>query len=122
MLEISYSFWSMLKISQTITKDTLQRKNFIGESGFNKLISPFREVIEKRGWNLFCKHKPASFAALVQEFYANLVGKKEKKFYVRGKWIAFDRGAINKTYNLKKLKDGSKFKKIAKRTRIPKYS
>ena len=33
-------------------KDTLQQKNFIGERGFNKLISPFREVIEK--WEGIC--------------------------------------------------------------------
>ena len=51
---------------------------------------------------------------MVQEFYANLVGKKEKKFYVRGKWISLDRGAIDKTYNLKKLKNGSRFKKLKK--------
>ena len=66
-------------------KDTLKQKSFIGERGFYKLIPPFRIVIEKRGWNLFCEHKPAGFAALVQEFYANLVGKKEKTCYVKGK-------------------------------------
>ena len=52
------------------------------------------------GWNLFCEHKPAGFVVLVREFYANLVGKKEKTCYVRGKWISFDRGAIDMTYNL----------------------
>ena len=72
-------------------------------------------MIKKRGWNFFCEHKPASFATLVREFYVNLVGKKEKTYYVRGKWISFDRGAINKTYNLKELKDGSKFKKLQKK-------
>ena len=59
-----------------VMKDTLQQNNFIGERGFNKLISPFREVIEKGGRNLFCEHKPAGFVALVREFYVNLVGKK----------------------------------------------
>ena len=43
-----------------------------------------------------------------------MVGKKKKTVYVRGKWISFDREAINKTYNLKELKDGSKFKKLQK--------
>ena len=97
-----------------VMKDALQQKNFIGERGFNKLISPFREVIEKIGWNLFCEHKPVDFAALVQEFYPNLVGKKEKTYYVKGKWISFERGAINKTYNLKEMKDGAKFKNLQK--------
>ena len=31
-----------------VMKDTLFQKSFIGERGFYKLISPFREVIEKR--------------------------------------------------------------------------
>ena len=43
-----------------------------------------------------------------------MVGKKEKTIYVRGKWISFDREAINKTYNLKELKDEFKFKKLQK--------
>ena len=55
---------------------------------------------------MFCEHKLAC--------YENLVGKKEKTCYVRGKWISFDGGAINKTYNLKELKDGEKFKKLKK--------
>ena len=59
-------------------------KDFIGERGFNKLISPFRELIEKKGWSLLCEHKPAGFAAIVREFYANMVGKKERMCYVRG--------------------------------------
>ena len=77
-----------------------------------KLISLFRDVIEKRGWNLLYEHKPVWFATLVKEFYANMVRKKEKIVYVRGEWISFDREAINKTFNLKELKDGSKFKTL----------
>ena len=87
-------------------------KDFVKERGFVKLISPFREVIEKKRWSLLCKHKPAGFAALVREFYENMVVKQEKTVYVRGKWISFDREAINKTFNLKELKDASKFKKL----------
>ena len=52
-------------VAYVVMKNTLQQKSFIGERGFNKLISPFREVIEKRRWNLFCKHKPVGFASLV---------------------------------------------------------
>ena len=89
-------------------------KDFIGERGFNKLISPFIEVIEKRGWSLLCEHKPAGFAIVVRECFANLVGKKERMCYIRGKWISFDREEINRTYNLKEQKDGSKFKKFLK--------
>ena len=35
-------------VAYVIMKDTLQKKSFIGERRFNKVISPFREVIEKR--------------------------------------------------------------------------
>ena len=31
-------------------------KGFIGERGFSQLISPFKELIEQRGWGKFCKH------------------------------------------------------------------
>ena len=71
-------------------------------------------MIEKRGWSLFCEHKPTGFAAIVRQLYANMMGKKEKSCYVRGKWISFDREAINKTFNLKELKNGSKFKYLQK--------
>ena len=46
-----------------------------------------------------------------------MMGKKEKSCYVRGKWISFDREATKKkkkTYNLKEMKDGFKFKQLRK--------
>ena len=52
-------------------------KDFIGERGFNQLISPFREVIEKKGWSLLCEHKSDGFAPVVREFNASVVHKKE---------------------------------------------
>ena len=92
----------------------MMHKDFIDERGFNKLRSPFREVMEKRRWNLLCEHKPARFVVVVKEFYANIVGKKKKMRYVREKWISFDRKEINKTFNLKEIKNASKFKKLLK--------
>ena len=62
-------------------------RGFIGERGFGKFISPFAEIIEKNGLNLFCTHKPPGFAAVVREFYANMVEKKEDSVYVRGIWV-----------------------------------
>ena len=43
-----------------------------------------------------------------------MMGKKERNCYVKGKWISFDQKEINKTYNMKNVKDGSKFKKLVK--------
>ena len=90
------------------------RKNFIGERGFKQFISPFKEVIEKRGWSLLCEHKSVGYAALVREFYSNMVGQKEKTLYVRGIWISFNSNGINKMLKQSDLKDGSKFKKLQK--------
>ena len=92
----------------------MQHRDFIGERGFNKLISPFQEVIEKKGWNLFYDHKALGFVDLVKEFYANIVGINEKTMYVRDKWISFSRENINQTFNLNERKNGSKFKKLIK--------
>ena len=43
----------------------MRDKGFIRERGFGTFISPFAEIIEKRGWSLFCKHKPPGFATVV---------------------------------------------------------
>ena len=79
-------------------------KDFIGERGCKKLISLFKEVIEKRGWSLLCEHKSTGYVALVREFYSNMVGRKEKTCYVRGKWISFDKDEINKVLKLRDSK------------------
>ena len=92
----------------------MQHRDFIDERGFSRLISPFQEIIEKRGWHLLCEHKAPGFVDVVKEFYANMVGIKEKIVYVRGKWISFNRGNIDQNFNLNKRRNGSKFKKLVK--------
>ena len=37
-----------------VMEKTMLHKDFIGKRGFNHLKSPFREVIEKKGWRLLC--------------------------------------------------------------------
>ena len=49
---------------------------------------------------------------MVKEFYANMVGMKDKAVYVRGKWIPFGREQIDQMYNLQERKNGSKFKRL----------
>ena len=85
---------------------SLKDRGFIFERGFNKLISPFIEILEKRGWQLLGEHKAPGFVALVKVFYANMVGVKGKTVCVRGKWISFNKEKINETFNLKVQKDG----------------
>ena len=62
--EEAYSLW----------KKHYAKKGFIGERGFSQLISPFKELIEQRGWGKFCRHYKTGYAAIVREFYSNLVG------------------------------------------------
>ena len=90
-------------------------KGFISERGFGKLISPFSEIIEKKGWDFFCKHKAPGFAALAREFYSNMVEMKEDSVYVRGVWVPFGNKRINEIFQLKELKHGSKFKKLVEK-------
>ena len=45
----------------------------IRERGFNKWVSPFQELVESKGWLLFCEHKAPGFVDVVKEFYANMV-------------------------------------------------
>ena len=102
--ELAYVTW----------REKLQHRYFIGERGFNKWISSFQEIIEKRGWLLVCENKALGFVDVVKEFYANMVGMKDKTIYIRGKWISFNREQIDQTYNLDERKNGSKFKKLVK--------
>ena len=59
-------------------------------------------------------NKALGFVDVVKEFYANMVGMKDKTIYVIGKGISFSREEIEKTYNLNERKHGSKFKKLVK--------
>ena len=89
-------------------------RGFIVERGFNKLISPFFGMLEKRGWQSLGEHKAPGCAARVKEFFAKMVEKKGKKVHVIGKWIDFSKETINELFNLKVQKDRSKFKKLLK--------
>ena len=81
----AYSFW----------KKNLSYKGFIGERGFGMFISPFIEIIKKRGWSLFYNHKAPGFAAVVREFYSNMIDMREDSFYVKGVWVPMGHERIN---------------------------
>ena len=93
---------------------SLKDRGFIAERGFKRLISPFAEMLENRGWQSLGEHKEPGCAALVKEFFANLVEKEGKKVYVIGHWVDFSKEEINRLFSLRVQKDGSKFKKQLK--------
>ena len=71
-------------------------------------------MLEKRGWQSLGEQKKHGCAVLVKEFFANMVEEEGKKVYVKGQWIDFSKEKINILFNLKVMKDGSKFKKLLK--------
>ena len=70
-------------------------------------------MIEQRGWGKFCKHYKTGYAAIVREFYSNLVGRKENSVFVRGVWVPYGAETINAIYGMEGQKHGSKYKKLA---------
>ena len=87
-------------------------KGFVAERRFKNPIIPFKEMIEKRGWETLCAHRRAGYAAVVREFYSHLVGRKDNTVYVRGVWVPYGAQAINQVYGMAGHKHGSKFKKL----------
>ena len=97
-------------------------KGFVAERRFKTPITPFKELIEKRGWGTLCAHRRAGYAAVVREFYSNLVGRKDNTVYVRGVWVPYGAQAINQVYGMAGLKHGSKFKKLLENPNLKKIS
>ena len=84
----------------SIWKKHYAGKGFVGERGFSQLISPLKDLIEQRGWGKFCKHYKTGYAAIVREFYSNLVGRKDNSVYVRGVLVPYGAKSINAIYGM----------------------
>ena len=97
-----------------IFKKTLAKKGFIGDRGFKELVPPFKEKIERRGWELLCKHLDLGRRTLVKEFYANLGDRKNLTCYIRGRWVSFGERALSQWFKFKEREDCSKFEKLKK--------
>ena len=100
--EEAYSNW----------KKHYANKGFIAERRFRNPITPFKEMIEQRGWKSLCAHQKSGYTAVVKDFYSNLVGRKDNTVFVRGVWVPYGAKAINKAYGMAGHKHGSKFKKL----------
>ena len=87
--------------ASALMEKSLKDKGFIVERGFKKLISPFSEMLEKRGWQSLGEHKTPGCAAWIKEFFPNTIEEERRKVYVRGKWIDFSKEMINGLFNLK---------------------
>ena len=67
----------------------LAKKGFVVERGFKQLVLPFKEEIERQGWEKVSQHRELGVRALIKEFYANLGEQKNLTWYVRGRSIHF---------------------------------
>ena len=80
---------------------TLTRKGFVEEKGSKELVLPFKEEVERRWWELLCKHLELGRRALVKEFYANLGERRNLTFYVRGRWVPVGERVISQLFGLR---------------------
>ena len=102
VLEEAYSNW----------KKHYAKKGFVDERRFRNPTTPFKEMIEQRCWEALCAHQKSGYAAVVREFYSNLVGRKDNTVFVRGVWVPYGAKAINEAYRMAGHKHGFKFKKL----------
>ena len=100
--EEAYSNW----------KKHCANKGFVAERRFKNPITPFKEMIEQRGWKALYAHQKSGYTAVVKDFYSNLVGRKDNTVFVRGVWAPYGAKAINEAYGMAGHKHGSKFKKL----------
>ena len=77
-------------------------------------MSSFKEEIERRRWGKICKHPGEGSIALVGEFYANLRDRKNFTCYVRGKWVPFGERTLSQLFELKEVRDCSKYEELKK--------
>ena len=103
-----------------LMEGSLKDRGFIDERGLKKVISPFAEMLEKRGWQSLGEHNEPSYASLVKEFFVNMVEKEGKRVYFRGQWVEFSREEINRLFNLRVQKDGSKLRNNSRNQNIKK--
>ena len=65
-------------------EESLKGRGFIVERGLKKLISPFFEMLEKRGWQSLGEHKAPGCAALVKKNFLTWWKRKERQSMLEG--------------------------------------
>ena len=93
-------------------KKHLTKKRFMEDKGFKKRVSPFKDEVEKRGWETVSQHMELGIRALVKEFYANLGERKNLTCYVRGRWVHFRERAISRLIKLRPVGDCMEYEQL----------
>ena len=58
-------------------KKHLTKKGYVEYGGFKQLVSPFKEQVERRGWEAVSQHMEPGRRVIVREFYAKLGWRKD---------------------------------------------
>ena len=90
----------------------LAKKGFVEERGFKQFVSPFKEEIERRGWEKVSQHRELGVRALVKEFYSNLGERKNLTCYVRGRRIPFGERAISQLLELRPVGECTEYDQL----------
>ena len=64
----------------SIWKKHYAGKGFVGERGFSQLISPFKELIEQRGWGNSTNIKNLDMQQSLENFTPTLLGERRTLF------------------------------------------
>ena len=94
-------------------EEALCRKGIYRRKGIQSANLPVQRIDRAKRVGKFCKHYKTGYAAIVREFYSNLVGRKENSVFVRGVWVPYGAETINAMYGMEGQKHGSKYKKLA---------
>ena len=73
---------------------------------------PFKEEIERQGWERLSQHREPRVQALVKGFYANLGEQKNLTCYVGGRWIPFGERAISQLLGLRPMNDRKEYEQL----------
>ena len=80
--------------------------------GFKELVPPFKEEVERRGWEAICKHFEPSIKALIKEFWTNSEERRNLTCYVRGRWVPFGERAISQLFGIQEGGDCTEYEKL----------
>ena len=68
-------------------EEALRREGIYWRKGIQSANIPVQRIDRAKSWGKFCKHYKTRYAAIVREFYSNLVGRKDNSVFVKGVWV-----------------------------------
>ena len=90
----------------------LSHTPFFYERGFTNIAINFANLLKgMRNWNRLCEHPPLGITPVVREFRTNLRDRIDSTVFMRGTWVPFDSGIINRVFGLN-YEDNEEFRAL----------